>query len=857
MANLIQGFPDDRDLQLQREAEQTSQMADDLVEWAGQFVQPRKGCDFEVTPDEEFLLYRLRRLASNLCRSANVPVAAAFYGASQVGKSLFVGNVLTPADTRDSPLGKCDQVGPPAYFRELSFHLDINPNSGSNEATALVTRFTTKERFDEKALPEFPVKVRALSRAEWLRVMARGFRSECVQPMNITWREPQLRALFDEVSRQHAADDVDRDWRMDLLDVYAYLRSLDPRLYEVTESMFNSFSSKYPLSDAGYVEIAGQMFSGPEELPRVDAVVQRRVYFHREDHRRGARRHPRALGGGEIPAGQPAVARHRDLRLEVDQEGAVEGPQRRFPRRVVRAGLQARRRRPKEDQAIIQSAMLEMIVPVVPHRLREDWREVILKMDLLDLPGMRSGRGEGAGGAGAIDSTEKKMNVVKRGKVFYLIDRYIEERQVQTLLLLVRGGNLEVRQLLKDYIDKWGRSRYGEDQWPGKVADSLPALFIGMTGIDEEFKDRDVNHGLYDHRLTQLVNHTLHEIMTSFGAPNQPFTNVYPIRYPGTWDFEEARRQAAGPGKWDEAGKVFVESAKVQTYVRDAAEKWQVAMRDGDGGQSLISRGFIACTTALQKQELLQGQICKVREDLRSLAERWFCNPDVNVDRDARQAVGKRVLKWLDDEEQVYSRVRALQTALCFEEGDAMEVAEFAENRSTRNRTQPRAIEQRFPEFLKTFLGRWARELATERWREHVANNDGGGDWLPAEDFALFARFLCDYLCCGSAFNELSTQLLDIVGLAVRDEGDRRHAQREYVRVILNDFVLNPGSGNAALEPVPTDGAPACGSRDFGLMDSFVRRWQGRMPLSLASAAGAHVKIPAGNAELGVLLRRS
>ena len=44
---------------------------------------------------------------------------------------------------------------------------------------------------------------------------------------------------------------------------------------------------------------------------------------------------------------------------------------------------------PAEDQAIIQSAMLEMIVPVIPHRLKDDWREVILKMDLLDLPGMR------------------------------------------------------------------------------------------------------------------------------------------------------------------------------------------------------------------------------------------------------------------------------------------------------------------------------------------------------------------------------------------------------------------------------------------------------------------------------------
>ena len=156
MSTPIQGFPDDRDRQLQREAERTGKWP--TTWWNG----PASTChrasetDFEITADEEFALYRLRRLASNLCRSASVPVAAAFYGASQVGKSLFVGRVLEPADARDSPLGKCDQVGPPAYVRELVFHLDINPQCGGNEATALVTRFTTKERFDETALPGVP-----------------------------------------------------------------------------------------------------------------------------------------------------------------------------------------------------------------------------------------------------------------------------------------------------------------------------------------------------------------------------------------------------------------------------------------------------------------------------------------------------------------------------------------------------------------------------------------------------------------------------------------------------------------------------------------------------------------------------
>src|SRR5262245_60590626 len=104
MGDAKQGFPDDRDRESQVRPEKVSQIADDLVEWAGKHVAARAGTEFAISPEEEFALDRLRRLASNLCRSADVPVAAAVYGASQVGKSLFMGRVLEPADERDSPL---------------------------------------------------------------------------------------------------------------------------------------------------------------------------------------------------------------------------------------------------------------------------------------------------------------------------------------------------------------------------------------------------------------------------------------------------------------------------------------------------------------------------------------------------------------------------------------------------------------------------------------------------------------------------------------------------------------------------------------------------------------------------------
>jgi hypothetical protein len=90
---------------------------------------------------------------------------------------------------------------------------------------------------------------------------------------------------------------------------------------------------------------------------------------------------------------------------------------------------------------------------------------------------------------------------------------------------------------------------------------------------------------------------------------------------------------------------------------------------------------------------------------------------------------------------------------------------------------------------------------------------------------------------------------LTIVTLSIRDAGDRRHAQREYVRVILNDFVLNPGPND-----LPLDLSADANHGNYGLMTPFFRRWKQRLGEVLASAAGEHVKIPSGNDELRRIL---
>ena len=846
------GFPDDRDRRIIRLAEDTENLATDLANWVAEFNEQRIQTELlPVAASDEFELTRLRRLASNLYSSAKVPVSAAVYGPSQVGKSLFMGRVLQASSDDYSPLGRDEQNGPPAYFQHLSFDTDLNPQSGSNEATALVTRFTTKDRIAANISPEYPVMVRALTRAQWLRVMARGFQVECATP-DRNWTQEQLESLFDEMAGRYSSTEVDRRWRLDLLDAYAYMRVCDRRGFQSKESVLNGLLTRYPLSEDGYVAVAANLFW--DNWASLTGMFIRINNF---------------LSGIHTDQHDPAILTHwAGVRFLLDSQRAKLHERRnsRCFKRVDWSDIRMVERNGwhvlefnegggggNEQLETIQAAMLEMVMPVLPHRLNEEWRKAIESIDILDIPGMRAGRqGAEQGKRQTAETIEEQMEIVKRGKVAYLFERYTEEMLIQTLLLLARGGNLEVTSQMKYHIDKWGRARYGEEVWPLKVREILPSLFLGITGIDEEFRNRDeyADAMLYNTRLAQLVD-ALGEVMTDFGGEGRPFTNVYPLRYPGTWDADREQQEKAGIDKWERARDAFLGASMVGTYVADPDKKWEAAMTDGDGGLSLISHAWREVTTAHKKQEQLETQIKEVRNRLLQLAKGWAVNADTNIDREQRKACAERMLKWLMSNPQaIYDRVQVLEQTLGLDDGDQYVLSDFADIPARSGVGRPEPLERRFPKRLQEYFHEWATTTTMERWEQNTRTNPQGGPWLGSEDFGQFTRFLRDALCAEENFQEMNHQLLKVVNLKLRDESAKRRARRKYVGIMMNDYFLNPGPRDEQITAVdPAD------PEDFGLMASFLTRWNSRLPEFLASGAGSEVRVPPGNTELNELIQ--
>jgi len=844
------GFPDGRDKKLQDDADRLVNFADDLADWVLDHGQARRNAETgRISEEQEMKLLQLRNLAINLRGSTKVPAAAAVYGASQTGKSLFVGKVVKPLQVNSSPLGIDDKQG---YIKELDFTADINPRCGRNEATALVTRFSTGNRLSTDRPPAgFSITVRALTRSEWLKVLGRGFLSECKLPSDFSWTFESVESLLQSMSERFGSEKSDRPWRLDIVDAFADLRQCPGRRFEITETEFNSLLSRYPLNEQGFAEFAGHLFWLGDKNPMLTDWFKKVNVFLGEVNKRSR---DNSLGVHYAAAKflldsqlsethksekstwkKQVKLSHMEL---VDQDNWL----------VIRYDDKSTPRQPmdREQLMVIQSALIEMTIPVLPYQLTDNWSQVIEKADILDLPGAR------ASGTNYenVDDEKKVLNVVKRGKVEYLFDRYIDERQIQSLLLLFSGGNQETSGKIKSRVDRWGRNRYSQEKWPSKISpEALPSLFIGMTGIDAEFKDESVAHNLYETRLSEIQN-VLLEVMTDFGGPGRPFKNIYPIRYPGTWDYNQLQQnQFHDPKRWQKARETFLDTDLVRIYVKDATARWDSAMDDEDGGLSLISDGLCQTTDNIQKQDSLRESLVYLEKQLRSLSEQWCVDGDANAVRQDRVQLANEVVNWLNHPEKIEERAMAIQSALCFDKGHIIQLSEPVINRSSGASRRPEPVKSRIARELPFFLDHWKASIAPGQWAAYLKTRNNGA--LDVETFNRLVHCIDEYLRSVVVYELLLSKIVEVVSLS-SDDPMQRAARQELTRLILNDFVTNPGPCRGPL------GEESVAVKATGkLMDEMVQRWANRLPEALAAGVGDAVVIPSGNDELQEILQRN
>ncbi len=540
-------------------------------------------------------LQKVRNQSRKLARAARRRMCVGVFGPSQAGKSYLV-SILASRDGRPLQARFAD--------RTYDFLREINP-PGNRESTGLVTRFGLGL---SDVSPEFPVRVRLLTQTDIVKILGNSFlldfdhqKAEFERPDGAAIRK----RLSDLRTKAHATPvgDIDSDDVLDLIEYFdtffagvtAELRTdywreaieLAPRLsgldrarlWSVLWYDFQPFTDLYVTLYEGLQRLG----HAPEALLGMDALIPREksIIDVLTLDRLGA-------DGDDTLVVRPKQADGRT------------SPDARLPRSLVCA----------------LTAELSVSIDEKPWDFFEH-------TDLLDFPGARSrlklaNLGDVAKAKGVAEGANPLRELLLRGKVAYLFQRYSAERELSAILLCIPDGNQEVRDL-SDMMTAWIDQTIGAT--PADRAKQRNALFLVLTKMDREFEQKageteESRRLRWSARLgNSLVNNFRGEWPLNWNG--KPFDNSFWLRNPTViderlMDYENGREIGIAEGFANRATELrrhFIENEEVRRHFADPARAWDEAFRANDGGVAYLVRSLTPVCDPAIKRAQVRGQL--------------------------------------------------------------------------------------------------------------------------------------------------------------------------------------------------------------------------------------------------------
>ena len=576
-------------------------------------------------------LRRGRRRAQRLARSARTPVSVSVFGPSQAGKSFLVSVLARPEDGPlvadfDAPGGTLD------YIRE------INPE-GEDESTGLVTRFTMARA----PVPEgFPVRLTLLSEADIVRTLVNSFfmdgdRSEpSPEPGQIAAHLDAYKARAGAARRGLEADE----------------------LYEIQDYVEGSFGREaYAAALKPFWEEAAQVAPGLSVPDRAGffALLWGGHQAFSDLYIRMAEALAQLDHAEEVFAGLDALVPRETSIIDVKTlSGAADGA----PLAVATPGG----RRVTLPRSVICALAAELVVPMQtrPSPLFDE-------TDLLDFPGARNRFEQTLETAFAKDAEAILPELLLRGKVAYLFDRYVQNQGITSMLLCVQDSNMETVDL-PGLVQGWIATTHGSD--PAQRAQTDTALFWVFTKFDKHLGDSAAEGG-DDTRFERRVGASLLE---KFGkgsdpwvaewTPGRAFDNCFWLRNPnyyvdGLIEYDAAKRETRiRPEKETRLAELragCLAAPAVQRHFAEPEAAWDAALTLNDGGVSYLMARLSQVCKPDAKLRQIRAQLAQVGAGLRAALAPFHVSDDVEARIAEKTEAAHRVI---DDLEEALARHR-------------------------------------------------------------------------------------------------------------------------------------------------------------------------------------------------------
>jgi hypothetical protein len=452
----------------------------------------------------------IRRIVRKVVNSIDSKPVFALFGASQVGKSYLIKNILS-VDGKPLEISFGDT--------RLDFLRDINPPGVGAESTGVVTRFTTSM---QSPFPDFPVKSRLLLPKDIVLILCDSFFSDQKQ-IDSYPQEEDFKALIQNIKLRYNGS------------TYVQKFLADDDLYDIREYYQKHFGKYHFLikgleaSDfwGGISEFIHRM--SPPEWSDAFSIL----WNHNPSY---------TLLFKKLISGIQAVDFKNEVYIGVDtikREGGqildVLRLKNLFTDKVEIGVLDTNGNRFSISTSLLSALSAEITLPCGEEIVQ--FKPFFQNTDLLDFPGARS----------RLELSDRSItddvipDLLLRGKVSYLFNKYSSDFEINNLLFCQNDKQLDVNEL-PTLLHEWISNNIGgnADERQANIAD-LPVspLFIIFTFFNNQLKfdvtndDKDVNYK-WDTRFDRFfaqelvsANYNWHTNWTN-SIPN--FTNFYLLR---------------------------------------------------------------------------------------------------------------------------------------------------------------------------------------------------------------------------------------------------------------------------------------------------------------------------------------
>ncbi|MEH0154274.1 virulence factor SrfC family protein [Limibacter armeniacum] len=617
-----------------KQAENIQTEIDKGLNWVAANVKSEK---------QKATLYNLKkskRKLKGLVKASGTRPGIGVFGASQVGKSYLVSNLVRLPGEDKLTIRIPGQEG-----NTLDFIRDINPPGGGKESTGVVTRFTIA---DNHQAGEQPYTLKLFSQADMVKIITNGYLAD-INQYHYTLDPETINGSLQQIALQVQQTG------------YQVPGMTEDDVYEIKEYLEQNFSEHIfvgKLSDIGFWDKAVRIapYINPKERVKLFECLWGKQPFFTDLFRKVSETLEQVQFATVLRCGVEALAPNTTTVLDIERlremyQGETEITS------AVSVHLPDGSSR-SLNRSALTAVLAEVVLPILPQTAQDSSRSFLQYADVLDFPGARS-RKKVPEQTFQENSQEEKLEIFLRGKVAFLFDTYCNDLVINTLVYAMNNKQLEVSDL-PHLIYKWIRNTHGGTPQEREKRENTIKELTGENGLQsynpflvvqtmynldldgnptiEKVGEPATHNAKWDARLQanfhDFFGTSVSDKWTEKWTAHDTFKNVFFLRDPEWsqnvfegWD-EKKKETSVRPSymqKLQDMKTSFLSHSYVRKHIREPEEAWDASSTpEHDGANYIIEHLKPTCHPAVKKEQVngaMQQCLAEVNTELEAYYE--------------------------------------------------------------------------------------------------------------------------------------------------------------------------------------------------------------------------------------------